>query len=259
MREAQMRRYACVIRGNLPDRAQHGNLPDSAQQKKKRAGDGCQRGAQGGGENLGRRIDVASTGYRRPACPALGQIRSKVIAAVVAETRLSAWQIRCRGSSYTRTARFPTPDLAMPRFSYTTQLPRMGPLRNVIRIIKGPNQYQEAVMSNPPVINEQLLQEVREVNLAYLVLAQHMIRADRAQALYRLGVSEEVAAIIDQLTPAQLMKIAASNQLILRFRFDDDVVWNLLTSHSRAKLAPGAAVAGLHANIVMAGQFAESN
>ena len=114
-------------------------------------------------------------------------------------------------------------------------------------------------MGNPPVINEQLLQEVREVNLAYLVLAQHMIRADRAQALYRLGVSEEVAAIIDQLTPAQLMKIAASNQLILRFRFDDDVVWNLLTSHSRAKLAPGAAVAGLHANIVMAGQFAESH
>ena len=55
------------------------------------------------------------------------------------------------------------------------------------------------------------------------------------------------------------MKIAGSNQLILRFRFDDDVVWNLLTSHSRAKLAPGAAVAGLHANIVMAGQFAEAN
>jgi flagellar transcriptional activator FlhD len=146
----------------------------------------------------------------------------------------------------------------MPRFSGRDAAIKMHPLRNAIRTIKGSNQ-QEAEMSNPPVINEQLLQEVREVNLAYLVLAQHMIRADRAQALYRLGVSEEVAAIIDQLTPAQLMKIAASNQLILRFRFDDDVVWNLLTSHSRAKLAPGAAVAGLHANIVMAGQFAESN
>jgi flagellar transcriptional activator FlhD len=114
-------------------------------------------------------------------------------------------------------------------------------------------------MSNNNVVNEQLLQEVREVNLAYLVLAQHMIRADKAQARYRLGVSEEVASIVEQLTPAQLMKIAGSNQLILRFRFDDDVVWNLLTSHSRAKLAPGAAVAGLHANIVMAGQFAEAN
>jgi flagellar transcriptional activator FlhD len=113
-------------------------------------------------------------------------------------------------------------------------------------------------MSTIAPSNEQLLQEIREANLAYLVLAQHMIRADKAQALYRLGVSEEVASIIDQLTPAQLMKIAGSNQLILRFRFDDDMVWNLLTSHSRAKSsATGAAVAGLHANIVMAGQLAD--
>ena len=54
------------------------------------------------------------------------------------------------------------------------------------------------------------------------------------------------------------MKIAGSNQLILRFRFDDDMVWNLLTSHSKSKSsATGAAVAGLHANIVMAGQLAD--
>jgi flagellar transcriptional activator FlhD len=113
-------------------------------------------------------------------------------------------------------------------------------------------------MSTIAASNEQLLQEIREVNLAYLVLAQHMIRADKAQALYRLGVSEEVATIIDQLSPAQLMKIAGSNQLILRFRFDDDMVWNLLTSHSKSKsTAAGAAVAGLHANIVMAGQLAD--
>jgi len=110
-------------------------------------------------------------------------------------------------------------------------------------------------MSNPPVINEQLLQEVREVNLAYLVLAQHMIRADRAQAMYRLGISEEVSAIVDQLTPSQLMRIASANQLICRFRFDDDMVWNLLTSHSKSKSTGTGAVAGLHANIVMAGQI----
>jgi flagellar transcriptional activator FlhD len=113
-------------------------------------------------------------------------------------------------------------------------------------------------MSTIAASNEQLLQEIREVNLAYLMLAQHMIRADKAQALYRLGVSEEVAGIIDQLTPAQLMKTASSNQLILRFRFDDDMVWNLLTSHSRTKSsATGAAVAGLHANIVMSGQLVD--
>jgi flagellar transcriptional activator FlhD len=116
-----------------------------------------------------------------------------------------------------------------------------------------PTTLEDRTMSG---INEQLLEEVREVNLAYLVLAQHMIRADKAQAMYRLGVSEEVANIVDALSPSQLMKIAGANQLICRFRFDDDMVWNLLTSHSKAKAAGTGAVAGLHANIVMAGQIA---
>jgi flagellar transcriptional activator FlhD len=106
-------------------------------------------------------------------------------------------------------------------------------------------------------LNEQLLEEVREVNLAYLVLAQHMIRADKAQALYRLGISEEVANVVDQLTPTQLMRIAGANQLICRFRFDDDMVWSLLTSHSKTKAVGTGAVAGLHANIVMASQIAD--
>ena len=103
--------------------------------------------------------------------------------------------------------------------------------------------------------NEQLLEEVREVNLAYLVLAQHMIRADKAQALYRLGISEEVAGVIDQLSPGQLMRIAGANQLICRFRFDDDIVWGLLTSQSKSRATGTGAVAGLHANIVMASQL----
>ena len=111
-------------------------------------------------------------------------------------------------------------------------------------------------MSNVAFPNEQLLEEVREVNLAYLVLAQHMIRADKAQAMYRLGISEEVIDVITQLSPAQLMRIAGANQLICRFRFDDDVVWNLLTNASKARATGTGAVAGLHANIVMAGQVA---
>jgi flagellar transcriptional activator FlhD len=106
--------------------------------------------------------------------------------------------------------------------------------------------------------NDQLLAEVREVNLAYLVLAQHMIRADKAQAMYRLGISEDVIDIITQLTPAQLMRIAGANQLICRFRFDDDVVWNLLTTASKARAAGTGAAAGLHANILMAGQLADA-
>lgn len=35
--------------------------------------------------------------------------------------------------------------------------------------------------------NEQVLMEIREANLQYLMLAQSLIRADREQALFRLG------------------------------------------------------------------------
>lgn len=95
---------------------------------------------------------------------------------------------------------------------------------------------------------EQLLAEIREANLSYLVLAQHLIRRDRAEALYRLGISEEVADILEQLSTAQILKIAASNMLMCRFRFDDQVVWKLLLNHSSER-----GTGGVHAAILMAG------
>jgi flagellar transcriptional activator FlhD len=102
---------------------------------------------------------------------------------------------------------------------------------------------------------EQLKEEIRETNLAYLVLAQHMLRQDRAQALYRLGISEQVAGVVESLTTAQLLKLAASSMLMCRFSFSDSMVWNLLTSHSR----DGAVPAGIHASILMAGQPAQAS
>jgi flagellar transcriptional activator FlhD len=102
----------------------------------------------------------------------------------------------------------------------------------------------------------QVLAEIREANLSYLMLAQSLIRADRDQALYRLGVSEDTANIIGALTPAQMMKIASGNTLLCRFRMDDDMVWNLLTSHGKA--AANDAVSRLHASILMAGRHQEA-
>jgi flagellar transcriptional activator FlhD len=102
---------------------------------------------------------------------------------------------------------------------------------------------------------EQILAEIREANLSYLMLAQSLIRADREQALYRLGVSEDTAAIIGTLTPAQMMKIAQSNTLLCRFRMDDDLVWGLLTNHGKAA---NDSVSRLHASILMAGRHQEA-
>lgn len=103
---------------------------------------------------------------------------------------------------------------------------------------------------------DQILAEIREANLSYLMLAQSMIRADRDQALFRLGVSEDTARLIDALTPAQMMKIASGSTLLCRFRMDDEMVWSLLSSHGKAAANDG--VGRLHASILMAGRHQEA-
>lgn len=104
--------------------------------------------------------------------------------------------------------------------------------------------------------SEQILAEIREANLSYLMLAQSLIRSDREQALFRLGINEETATLIATLTSAQMMKIATGNTLLCRFRMDDDLVWNLLTSHGKGAANDG--VSRLHASILMAGRHQEA-
>ena len=104
--------------------------------------------------------------------------------------------------------------------------------------------------------SDQIVAEIREANLSYLMLAQTLVRADREQALFRLGINEDTANLISQLTPAQIMKMAVGNTLLCRFRMDDDLVWNLLTSHGKGAANDG--VARLHASILMAGRHQEA-
>jgi flagellar transcriptional activator FlhD len=104
---------------------------------------------------------------------------------------------------------------------------------------------------------DQILSEIREANLSYFMLAQSLIRTDREQALYRLGISEENAALIALLSPAQMMKIASGNTLLCKFRMDDDLVWGLLTNHGKADAANDMTTR-LHASILMAGRHQEA-
>ncbi|MBH9575868.1 MULTISPECIES: flagellar transcriptional regulator FlhD [Inhella] len=103
---------------------------------------------------------------------------------------------------------------------------------------------------------DQILAEIRETNLSYLMLAQSLIRADREQALYRLGLSEETATLLAQLSPAQIMKLAGSSTLLCRFRMEDDLVWSLLTSSHKPSVNEQSA--RLHASILMAGRHSET-
>lgn len=99
---------------------------------------------------------------------------------------------------------------------------------------------------------DQLMTEIKEVNLSYLLLAQQMLREDRATAMYRLGVNRETADILERLSLAQMMRMAASNMLLCRFRFDDRLIFEMLASHGRQRPMPES-----HAAILIAGQPVE--
>ncbi|MBP7484437.1 MAG: flagellar transcriptional regulator FlhD [Aquabacterium sp.] len=103
---------------------------------------------------------------------------------------------------------------------------------------------------------DQILAEIRETNLSYLMLAQTLIREDREQALFRLGISEDAADRLASLSAAQVLKIASSNTLVCRMRVDDDLIWTLLTNHGKGRTTDS--IGQLHANILMAGRHQEA-
>ena len=96
---------------------------------------------------------------------------------------------------------------------------------------------------------EQLMGEIRELNLGYLLLAQQMINNDRAAAMFRLGISNDVADILERLSPGQILKMATSNMLLCRFRLDDRVIMNMITDYKTDKM-----MASSHAAVLMASQ-----
>jgi flagellar transcriptional activator FlhD len=99
----------------------------------------------------------------------------------------------------------------------------------------------------------QMHDEIQETNLSYMLLAQQMIRDDKASAIFRLGVSEELADLMVGLSSAQLLKMAASNMLLCCFRFDERLLLNMVTDHNKDRMMSQA-----HATILMAGQPAEA-
>ncbi|HZW13554.1 MAG TPA: flagellar transcriptional regulator FlhD [Noviherbaspirillum sp.] len=97
-----------------------------------------------------------------------------------------------------------------------------------------------------------ILAEIRDANLSYLMLAQQMIRSDKATAIFRLGISNEIADLLEGLNNAQILKLAGTNMMLARFRFDDGAILGMLTGHTKER-----ELAHSHAAILMAGQSVE--
>jgi flagellar transcriptional activator FlhD len=95
------------------------------------------------------------------------------------------------------------------------------------------------------------IDSIREINLSYIMLAQQLLREDKAVGMFGLGLSKDVAEIIVNLSLQQVVKMAASNHLLCAFRFNDQAMLSALTKpQDKTQIAP------THAALLMAGQDA---
>ncbi|WP_118178606.1 flagellar transcriptional regulator FlhD [Paraburkholderia phosphatilytica] len=95
-------------------------------------------------------------------------------------------------------------------------------------------------------------ESIREVNLSYLMLAQNLLRQDRAVGMFRLGLSAEVADVLVNFSMAQVVKLASSDHLLCAFRFNDQMLLSALMQPSKH-----VGIASTHAAILMAGHPVE--
>ena len=98
----------------------------------------------------------------------------------------------------------------------------------------------------------ELTTEIKELNLTYLMLAKQMVLIDKDMAIFRLGISKDIASILEVLTPGQILKLSNSNMMLCRIRFDDSVVFGMLANYSKEKT-----MAQSHAAILLSGQSVE--
>jgi flagellar transcriptional activator FlhD len=97
----------------------------------------------------------------------------------------------------------------------------------------------------------EMMSEIKDANLNYLLLAQQLIRSDKATAIFRLGISKDIADLLEGLSTLQLLKLCSTNMMLARFRFDDSAILGMLTNYTKDR-----SQAHLHTAVLMAGQNA---
>lgn len=100
---------------------------------------------------------------------------------------------------------------------------------------------------------ENTMSEIRDANLNYLMLAQQMIREDKASAIFHLGISMDIANLLDSLSNIQLTKLASAKMMLTRFRFDDSSILGLLTDYTKDR-----ALTNAHTVVLMSNQPVEA-
>ena len=96
--------------------------------------------------------------------------------------------------------------------------------------------------------HEDFADEIRDLNLSYLILAQRMVQRDPASAAVKLGLEAATARWLAALPPAKLVRMASLQIGLPQFRFDAAVLERMAGEKARDELT-----ATLHAAILAHG------
>jgi flagellar transcriptional activator FlhD len=102
------------------------------------------------------------------------------------------------------------------------------------------------------VANGEISKEIGDINLAYMLLAQKLVKQDRAAAMFRLGVGRELADLLANMSLSQIVKLAASNLLLCSFRLDDHPMFAVVGEAKDSSLQQA------HMSILMAARQMQS-
>lgn len=87
--------------------------------------------------------------------------------------------------------------------------------------------------SQAGTVSNDLSNEVRELNLAYLLLAQKMVRNNSMTAQVQLGLPESAIENLETMSFSQAIRIASTPMVMCSMRFDDEKLWNVMTDEKR--------------------------
>lgn len=80
---------------------------------------------------------------------------------------------------------------------------------------------------------DSLMDDIQELNLSYLLLAQKLLREDPVAAMFRLKLNTQAAELVASLTPKQLVQLSRTRQLLCRMVLDDAEQLACLTLEQR--------------------------
>lgn len=98
------------------------------------------------------------------------------------------------------------------------------------------------------MIQTEATKEIADLNLTYMLLAQKLLREDKAAAMLRLGISADMADVLLGLSLAETIRIATSNFVLCAFRLDElPILRSVMQGERQASLQQA------HISIVLAG------